>query len=38
MVLKTYTTDFDEIITFMDQNGRPLEIEDKLNLTLLVNK
>ena len=38
MVLKTYTTDFDEFITFMDQNGRPLEIEDKLNLTLLVNK
>ena len=26
--LKTYNTDFDEImITFTDQNGRPLEIE-----------
>ena len=37
--LKTYTTEFDEIImTFMDQNGRPLEIEDKVNLTLLINK
>ena len=37
--LKTYKTDFDEIIiTFIDQNGRPLEIEDKVNLTLLINK
>ena len=22
----------------MDQNGRPLEIEDKVNLVLLINK
>ena len=30
--LKTYNTEFDEtIITFTDQNGRPLEIEDKFN-------
>ena len=37
--LKTYNTEFDEIIiTFMDQNGRPLEMEDKVNLTLLINK
>ena len=37
--LKTYNTEFDEIIiTFTDQNGRPLEIEDKVNLTLLINK
>ena len=37
--LKTYDTDFDEIIiTFTDQNSRPLEIEDKVNLTLLINK
>ena len=36
---KTYNTEFDEIIiTFTDQNGRPLEIEDKINLTLLINK
>ena len=36
---KTYNTNFDEIIiTFTDQNGRPLEIEDKVNLTLLINK
>ena len=39
MFLKTYNTGFDEIIiTFTDQNGRPLEIEDKVNLTLLINK
>ena len=31
--LKTDNTDFDEIIiTFTNQNGRPLEIEDKINL------
>ena len=39
MFLKTYNTEFDEIIIiFTDQNGRPLEIEDKANLTLLINK
>ena len=38
MFLKTYNIEFDEfIITFKDQNGRPLEIEDKDNLTLLIN-
>ena len=37
--LKTYNTEFDEIIIiFIDQNGRPLEIKDKVNLTLLINK
>ena len=37
--LKTYNTEFDEIIiTFTNQNGRPLEIKDKVNLTLLINK
>ena len=37
--LKTYNAEFDEIvITFTDQNGRLLEIEDKANLTLLINK
>ena len=37
--LKTYNTGFDEIIIqFTDQNGRPLEIEDNVNLTLLTNK
>ena len=37
--LKTYNTEFDEvIIKFTDQNSRPLEIGDKVNLTLLNNK
>ena len=37
--LKTYNIVFDEIIiTFTNQNGRPLEIEDKVNLTLFNNK
>ena len=39
LFLKIYNTEFDEIIiTFTDQNGRPLRIEDKVNLTLLLNK
>ena len=39
VVLKTYNTEFDEIIImFTDQTGRPLEIEDKFNLQLLINK
>ena len=39
MFFKTYNTESDEIvITFRDQNGRPLEIEDKVNLTLFINK
>ena len=37
--LKTYNTEFDEsIITFTDWNIKPLEIEDKVSLTLLINK
>ena len=37
--LEKYNTEFDEIITaFTDQNGRPLEKKDKVNLTLLINK
>ena len=37
--LKTYNTEFDDIIIiFTDQNVRPLEIEDKVKLTLLINK
>ena len=36
MFLKTYSTEFDEtIITFNDQNSRLLEIEGKVNVTLL---
>ena len=39
MFLKTYNAEFDKIITtYTDQNGRPLEIEDKVNLTVLINK
>ena len=39
MFLKTYNTEFDEIvITFPDQNGIPLEIENIVNLTLFINK
>ena len=38
-VLKTYKTEFDEIIIkFTDENGRPLEIEEKVDLTLLFSK
>ena len=37
--LKTYNTEFLEIImTFTDQNGRPLEIEDKVDLRLLFDE
>ena len=37
--LKIYNTEFDKIIiTFTDRNSRPLEIEDKVNLTLVINK
>ena len=37
--LRTYNIEIDEIIiTFTNQNRRPLEIEDKFNLTLLINK
>ena len=39
VVLKTYNTEFDKIIiTFTGQNGRPLEIEDKVNLILFIDK
>ena len=37
--LKTYNTDFDDITTGLsDQSVKPLEIKDKVNLTLLINK
>ena len=37
--LKTYNTELDEIIiTFTDQNGRALEIKDKVNFALFINK
>ena len=35
--LKTFNSEFQEIEElFRDQNSRPLEIEDKINLTLLI--
>ena len=37
--LETYNTKFDEIIiTIRNQNSKPLEIEDKVNLILLIDK
>ena len=34
-----YNTEFDKIIiTFTVKNGRPLEIEEKVSLILLINK
>ena len=37
--LKASNTEFDDItVTFTDQNGIPLEIEDKVHLTLLIYK
>ena len=37
--LKIQNIEFDDIIKiFTEQNGRPLEIEEKVNLTLLINK
>ena len=38
MFFITYNTEFDEIITFTDQNGRTLIIEDKVILRLPSNK
>ena len=39
MFLKTHKTEFDSIaITSTDQNNTPSKIENKVNLTLLINK
>ena len=39
VLLKTYNTEFDYIfINYTDQNGKPLETEDKVSLTVLINK
>ena len=38
LFLKTYNNVFDKtFITFTEQNSRPLEIKDKVNLVLLVS-
>ena len=35
--LKTFNSEYDEIIVwFTDQNNQPLEIEDRINLTMVI--
>ena len=35
--LKTFISEYDEIIVwFTDQNSKPLETEDRINLTLVI--
>ena len=35
--LKTFNSEFQEIkVWFIDQNNMPLELEDKINLTLII--
>ena len=35
--LETFNSEFQEIkVWFIDQNSRPLEVEDKINLTLII--
>ena len=35
--LKTFNSEYDEIkVWFMDQNSQPLEIEDRINLTMVI--
>ena len=35
--LKTFNSEYDEIkVWFTDQNSQPLEIEDRINLTLVI--
>ena len=35
--LKTFNTEYDEIeVWFTDQNSKPLEIEDRVNLTVVI--
>ena len=36
--LKTFNSEYDEVkVWFRDQNSHPLEIEDRINLTLVIN-
>ena len=38
MFLKTFNSEFSYIeVWFTDQNSKPLEIEDKINITLVIN-
>ena len=35
--LKTFNSEYDEIVVwFTDQNSKPLEIEDRINLTMAI--
>ena len=35
--LKTFNSEYDEIkVWFTDQNSQPLEIEDRINLTMVI--
>ena len=34
--LKTFNSEYNEIIWFTDQNSQPLEIEDRINLTMVI--
>ena len=37
--LKTFNSEYDEIkVWFTDQNSQPLEIEDRINLTMVVKR
>ena len=37
ILLKTFNSEYDEIIVwFTDQNSQPLEIEDRINLTMVI--
>ena len=37
--LKTFNSEYDEIIvSFTDQNSKPLEIENRVNLTIVIKK
>ena len=35
--LKTFNSEYDEIVVWLtDQNSKPLEIEDRINLTMVI--
>ena len=39
MFLKAYNTEFSYIdVWFRDQSSNPLEIQDKINITLIINQ
>ena len=37
LILKTFNSEYHEInVWFTDQNGQPLEIENRINLTIVI--